>query len=198
MPAIVGVVISWLVNLLPVIWFLANKAMPGLFKEVTVLAGRAGLVGKICGAIVWVYWFVRRLPISFLKIKLGNGVLGKIFLGIRVILSMMGKFPVIMFITLVGSQIFPGLLEKCFLIIGAIAIKIVMKLFTHVMDAMEDYNNMDMLNQIVGDSLDNMPPCLIDVLGYMHIVEDIGMIIGTLVLIITYNFVSSIAFKFVR
>ena len=71
-------------------------------------------------------------------------------------------------------------------------------LFTKIMSAMEDYNNMEELNQIVGSSLDNMPPCLLDVLGYMHVVEDIGLIIGTLILLFTYKIVSALAFKFVR
>ena len=194
MPAVVG----WLINLLPLIWFLAARGMPALLKEATTLAGRAGLVGKICGAIVWVYWFIKRIPIQFLKIKIGYGLLGKIFLGIRVIFGLFCNFPVIIFITLVGSQIFPSLLEKLFLLIGAVAVKIVLMIFTRVMSAMEDYDNMEQLNQIVGDSFDNMPPCLLDVLGYMHVVEDIGLIIGTLILLFTYKIVSAIAFKFVR
>lgn len=194
MPVIVG----WLINLLPLIWFLAAKGMPGLLKGMTTLSGRAGLVGKICGGIVWMYWFIRRLPIQFLKIKIGYGLLGKIFTGIRVIFGLFCNFPAIIFITLVGSQIFPSLLEKLFLLVGAVAVKIVLMIFTRVMSAMEDYDNMEQLNQIVGDSLDNMPPCLLDVLGYMHVVEDIGLIIGTLILLFTYKIVSAIAFKFVR
>jgi len=193
-----SIVIGCLSNLLPLIWFFVAKKLPGIGAMIAGAAGRAGVLGKICAGLMAVYWFVRRLPISFLKIKLGSGVLGKIFTGVRWILNMGFKFPVIMFITLVLSQVFPSLLEKIFMLIGAVAIKISVMLFGKIMSAMEDSNNMDMINSIVGDSLDAMPPCLIDVLGYMHIVEDLGMIISTLVLIMTYNLVSAIAFKFVR
>lgn len=191
-------VLGFLFNVLPLIWFVVTKALPGFFGTVQTIAGRAGVLGKICSAIVSVYWFVRRLPITFLKIKLGTGALGRIFSAVRWILNFGFKFPVIMFITLVGSQIFPSLLERIFLLIGAVAVKIAVMLFGKIMTAMQDSNNMDLINNVVGESLDAMPPCLIDVLGYMHVVEDLGMIIGTLVLIMTYNLVSAIAFKFVR
>ena len=193
-----SLVIGGLVNVLPLIWYFVAKKLPGIGAMIAGAAGRAGVLGKICAGLMAVYWFVRRLPIAFLKIKLGSGILGKIFSGIRWALNMGFKFPVIMFITLVLSQVFPSLLEKIFMLIGAVAIKISVMLFGKIMSAMEDSNNMDMINSIVGDSLDAMPPCLIDVLGYMHIVEDLGMIISTLVLIMTYNLVSAIAFKFVR
>lgn len=195
---LLATVMSWLVDVLPLIWFIAVKGFPGLFKQVTAMAGRAGIIGKICGAIVAAYWFVRRLPIAFLKIKLGSGVLGKIFSAVRWILNFGFRFPVIMFITLVGSQIFPGLLEKIFLMVGALCVKIGLMLFGKIMTAMEDSNNMEEITAIVGDSLDHFPPCMLDVMAYMHIIEDIGLIVSTYVLIMTWNLVTSLAFKFVR
>lgn len=191
-------VIGFLLNVLPLIWYLCSKAAPGIFKGITAMAGKTGILAKICGAIVAIYWFVRRLPIAFLKIKLGTGVLGHIFTAIRWILNSMWRFPVIMFLTLVLSQVFPSLLEKIFLIVGALAIKIGVMLFGTVMKSIEDMDNSSELTAIIGDSLDNWPPCLMDVLGYLHIVEDLGMIITTLVLIMTYNLVSSLAFKFIK
>ena len=195
---ILATVMGWLVNVLPLIWFLAVKGFPALVKAATAMAGRTGILAKICGAIVAVYWFIRRLPITFLKIKLGTGVLGKIFSAIRWMLNFGFKFPVVLFITLVGSQIFPGLLEKIFLLVGALCVKIGLMLFGKIMSAMEDTNNMEQVTAIVGDSLDQFPPCMLDVMAYMHIVEDIGLIVSTYVLIMTWNLVTSFAFKFVR
>lgn len=191
-------VMGWLVNVLPLIWFLAVKGFPALIKAATAMSGRTGILAMICRGIVAVYWFIRRLPIAFLKIKLGTGVLGKIFSAIRWMLNFGFKFPVVLFITLVGSQIFPGLLEKIFLIVGALCVKIGLMLFGKIMAAMEDANNMEQVTAIVGESLDQFPPCMLDVMAYMHIVEDIGLIVSTYVLIMTWNLVTSFAFKFVR
>lgn len=195
---LLATIMGWLVNVLPLIWFVAVKGLPTAFKAITAAAGRAGIIGKICGVVVAVYWFIRRLPITFLKIKLGSGVLGKIFSAIRWMLNFGFRFPVVMFITLVGSQIFPGLLEKIFLLVGALCVKIGLMIFGKIMSAMEDVNNMEEITSVVGNSLDNFPPCMLDVMAYMHIVEDIGLIVSTYVLIMTWNLVTSLAFKFVR
>lgn len=195
---ILATVMGWLVNVLPLIWFLSVKGFPALIKAATAMAGRTGILAKICGVIVAIYWFIRRLPITFLKIKLGTGVLGKIFSAIRWMLNFGFRFPVVLFITLVGSQIFPGLLEKIFLLVGALCVKIGLMLFGKIMAAMEDTNNMEQVTAIVGESLDQFPPCMLDVMAYMHIVEDIGLIVSTYVLIMTWNLVTSFAFKFVR
>lgn len=195
---LLATVLGWLINLLPLIWFVVSKGFPAMLKGLTAASSRAGLWGKICGALVAIYWFIRRLPITFLKIKLGTGALGKIFSAIRWILNFGFRFPVIMFITLVGSQIFPSLLEKIFLLVGALCVKIGLMLFGKIMAAMEDVNNMEEITAVVGNSLDNFPPCMLDVMAYMHIVEDIGLIVSTYVLIMTWNLVTSLAFKFVR
>ena len=134
----------------------------------------------------------------FLPIKLGNGLLGHIFKAIRVLLNCSFRFPVIVVFTLVMSQVFPSLLEHLFLIVGAIALKIGMMIFSKVMSSMDDVSNMDTLNTIIGDSASNMPPCMIDMLAYLHVIEDLGLIITTAVVVMTYNLVTTFAFKFVR
>ena len=197
---ILGVIMGWIVPLLPVIWWFAQKALPRLLPALVAMMGKGGVIAAILGAIVGIYKWVRHLSIVLLAIKLGAGPLGKIFSAIRWILNATFKFPIIMGLTLVLSQVFPGLLERIFLIVGALSVKIGLMIFGNVMDLINDSaeNNIDQLNSIVGSSLDQLPPCLVDVMGYMHLVEDIGLIISTAILIMVYNFVTAFAFKFVK
>lgn len=197
---ILGVIMGWIVPLLPVIWWFARKALPRLVPALIAMMGKGGVIAAVLGAIVGIYKWVRHLSIVLLAIKLGAGPLGKIFSAIRWILNATFKFPIIMGLTLVLSQIFPGLLERIFLIVGALSVKIGLMIFGNVMDLINDSaeNNMEQLNSIVGSSLDQLPPCLVDVMGYMHLVEDIGLIISTAILIMVYNFVTAFAFKFVK
>lgn len=197
---ILGVIMGWIVPLLPIIWWFARKALPRLVPALIAMMGKGGVIAAILGAIVGIYKWVRHLSIVLLAIKLGSGPLGRIFSAIRWILNATFKFPIIMGLTLVLSQIFPGLLERIFLIVGALSVKIGLMIFGNVMDLINDSaeNNMDQLNSIVGSSLDQLPPCLVDVMGYMHLVEDVGLIISTAILIMVYNFVTAFAFKFVK
>ncbi len=197
---ILGVIMGWIVPLLPIIWWFARKALPRLVPALIAMMGKGGVIAAILGSIVGIYKWVKHLSIVLLAIKLGSGPLGKIFSAIRWILNATFKFPIIMGLTLVLSQIFPGLLERIFLIVGALSVKIGLMIFGNVMDLINDSaeNNMEQLNSIVGSSLDQLPPCLVDVMGYMHLVEDIGLIISTAILIMVYNFVTAFAFKFVK
>lgn len=197
---IIGVIMGWIVPLLPIIWWFARKAIPRLVPALLAMMGKGGVIAAILGAIVGIYKWVRHLSIVLLAIKLGSGPFGKIFSAIRWILNATFKFPIIMGLTLVLSQVFPGLLERIFLIVGALSVKIGLMIFGNVMDMINESaeNNIDQLNSIVGSSLGQLPPCLVDVMGYMHLVEDIGLIISTAILIMVYNFVTAFAFKFVK
>lgn len=198
--AFIGVLMGWIVPLLPIIWWIAAKAFPRIIPALIALMGKGGVIAAILSAIVGIYKWVKHLSIVLLAIKLGAGPLGRIFSAIRWILNVTFKFPVIMGLTLVLSQVFPGLLERIFLIVGSLSVKIGLMIFGNVMSLLNDSaeNNIDQLNEIIGDSAAQLPPCLVDVMGYMHIVEDIGLIISTAILIMIYNFVTAFAFKFVK
>ena len=197
---ILGVIMGWIVPLLPVIWWLVRKAIPRLVPGLVSLMGKGGVIAAILGAVAGIYKWVKHLSIALLAVKLGAGPLGKIFTAIKWLLNVTFKFPVVMGLTLVLSQIFPGLLERIFLIVGALSVKIGLLIFGNVMNLINDSaeNNVDQLNSILGESLDQLPPCLVDVLGYMHVVEDIGLLVSTAILIMVYNFVTAFAFKFVK
>ena len=198
--AILGTVLSWVVSFLPIIWWVASKGFPKIIPALMAVMGKGGVIAAILGAIVGIYKWVKHLSIALLAIKLGAGPLGRIFSAIKWILNFAFKFPVIMGITLVGSQIFPGLLERIFLLVGAVSVKIALVLFGNVMRLINSSaeNNTEMLNTVIGDSIDQLPPCLVDVMAYMHVVEDIGLLVSTAILIMVYNFVTAFAFKFVK
>ena len=198
--ALIGTICSWVISFLPIIWWLCSKAFPRIIPGLVSLMGKGGVIAAILGAIVGIYKWVKHLSIVLLAIKLGSGPLGRIFSAIKWILNFAFKFPVIMGITLVGSQIFPGLLERIFLLVGAVSIKIGLVLFGNVMKLINNSaeNNTGLLNTVIGESADQLPPCLVDVMGYMHVVEDIGLVVSTAILIMIYNFVTAFAFKFIK
>lgn len=197
---VLGVIMGWIVPLLPVIWWLCRSFLPKIIPGLVALMGRGGVIAAILSTLVGIYKWFKHLSIVLLAIKLGSGPLGRIFSAIRWILNVTFKFPVIMGLTLVLSQIFPGLLERIFLIVGALSVKIGLVIFGNVMRLINDSaeNNTDQLLSIIGQSADQLPPCLVDVMGYMHLVEDIGLIVSTAILIMIYNFVTAFAFKFVK
>ena len=197
---IAATILSWIISFLPVIWWVSTKGLPKLVPMLGSLMGRKGIIGAIVATVYGVYRWVKHLSIALLKIKLGYGILGKIFSLLRLTLWLGFRFPVIMGITLVGSMIFPGLLEKVFLLIGAVSIKIGLTLFGNVMELIKNSaeNNTDTLITAIGDASSQLPPCMVDVLGYLHVVEDLGLIVGTILLIMIYNFVVAFAFKFIK
>ena len=160
MLAVIGTICSWVISFLPIIWWIASKGFPKIIPAIMAMMGKGGVIAAILGAIVGIYKWVKHLSIVLLAIKLGSGPLGKIFSAIKWILNFAFKFPVIMGITLVGSQIFPGLLERIFLLVGAVSIKIGLVLFGNVMKLINNSaeNNTGLLNTVIGESADQLPP----------------------------------------
>lgn len=198
--AIIGTICAWLLNLLPILWFVASKVFPRVIPALVAMMKNGGIIATILGVFVGVYKWVKHLSIALLAIKLGSGFFGKIFTVIRFFLNFMFRFPIIAGITLVLSQIFPTVYERIFLVVGAVSIKIALSIFGNVMRLINDSaeNNVEALNTILGESIDQLPPCMVDVLGYMHLVEDVGLLVSTAILIMVYNFVTAFAFKFVK
>lgn len=193
-------VIGWLLTLLPLLWSLLAKAFPKIIPALMSAAGRAGIIGTICAVIVKIYKFLIGIPLFIAGIFKGVGALGSIFVAIRYILSLFLRFPVIMGFTLVMGQYFPTLLEKIFLVVGAVSIKIALifvKWGKSFVDNMKE-NNLQQLQQALGDSVNQLPPCLVDIMGYLHFVEDIGMIITTAVFIGIYNLVTYFFMRYGR
>lgn len=106
--------------------------------------------------------------------------------------------PIVLAITFILSAFVPTLFEKIFMIIGAVSLKlgiIMVGWASNFMKAMPE-NNTQELYDILGTSIDQIPHCFIDILGYCHLVEDLGMLISTAIFVGIYNLIKYFYFKF--
>jgi len=193
-----SVVIGWLIPLLPLIWSLVTKAFPKLIPAIISAAGRAGVIGAICAVLVKIYKFLIGVPVWIGSLFKGVGPIASIFVAIRFIISLFMRFPIVMGFTLFISQYYENLLEKIFLTVGALSIKLALifvKWGKHFIDNLKE-NNIAELKEILGDSIDGLPPCMVDVMGYLHFVEDVGMIVTTLVFVGIYKLVTHFFFRY--
>ena len=185
------VVIGWLISLLPLIWAFVSKALPKLIPSLISVAGRGGAIALIASVIVKIYSFIVGLPGWLIGVYGKGGILFTVIMVIRIIIRNIAKFPVIVGLTLLMGQYYPTIFEKIFLVVGALSIKLAL-IFVgwgkSFIDSLQQ-NNTAELNQILGDSLNSLTPCMVDIMGYMHFVEDVGFIVTTAVFVGIYNLV---------
>lgn len=105
--------------------------------------------------------------------------------------------PVILGIMFVLSAFFPTLAEKIFMIVGAVAMKLAIVMVRWGSNVLSNApeNNVQELYTILGTTVDGIPHCFIDILGYCHLVENLGMIISTAVFCGIYNLIKYFYFK---
>lgn len=106
--------------------------------------------------------------------------------------------PIILAITFILSAFVPTLFEKLFMIIGAVSLKLGIMMVGWASKFMKDMpeNNTEELYDILGTTVDQIPHCFIDILGYCHLVEDLGMLISTAIFVGIYNLIKYFYFKF--
>lgn len=185
------VVIGWLLSVLPLIWAFVSKALPKLIPSLISVAGRGGVLALIASVIVKIYSFIIGIPGWLIGVYGKGGLLFSIIMVVRIIIRHIAKFPVIVGFTLLMGQYFPTIFEKIFLVVGALSIKLALVFVgwgKSFIDGLQQ-NNTSELNQILGDSLTSLPPCMVDIMGYMHFVEDVGFIVTTAVFVGIYNLV---------
>lgn len=185
------VVIGWLLSVLPLIWAFVSKALPKLIPSLISVAGRGGVLALIASVIVKIYSFIIGIPGWLIGVYGKGGLLFSIIMVVRIIIRHIAKFPVIVGFTLLMGQYFPTIFEKIFLVVGALSIKLALVFVgwgRSFIDGLQQ-NNTSELNQILGDSLTSLPPCMVDIMGYMHFVEDVGFIVTTAVFVGIYNLV---------
>ena len=75
------------------------------------------------------------------------------------------------------------------MVVGAVSVKLALVLVKWASKVMAESpeNNTEELYEIMGESVDALPPCFIDILGYCHLVEDLGLIITTAIFVGIYN-----------
>lgn len=193
-----SVVIGWLIPLLPLVWSFVVKVLPKFVPSIISVAGRAGVIGTICAILVKIYQFLIGVPVWIGSLFKGAGPIGAIFIVIRLIVSLFMRFPVVMGFTLLISQYYENILEKIFLTVGAMSIKVALifvKWGKHFIDNMKE-NNIVELKELLGESIDGLPPCTVDVMGYLHFVEDVGMLVTTLIFVGIYKLVTHFFFRY--
>lgn len=194
-------VVGWLIILGPLLLKLGSKLLPKIGKGVSKVGGKggpwiapgttigstyahSGLLGVIIFFLARMWGWLSKFP-GWLKTLFGEG--GKLYFIHRFFLWVVTFFknPIILVASLVTSVIFPTILEKIFLCVGAVVLKIFMFFFkigkSAFMGAMrtaaqDGGNALDEFRDAILGSFDELPPCMIQVMGYLHLVEDLGII----------------------
>lgn len=184
-----GSIISVLVLALPFIRPALTKFLPWLMKKGVTVFGKGAAKGGIIGAILAGIQKIGSLFGRFPKFLIGLfGAGGSLYWLTEIIMFIAGAFktPVLLFATLVLSSFFPTILEKIFLLVGAISLKFLLLIIKIGKNAMSKLSAseggsaaMDEFKQAVLGSFDELPPCFVDMMGYVHFLECLGMIVMT-------------------
>lgn len=195
-------VVGWIIILGPLLLKLGSKLLPKLGKGVKKVGGEggpwiapgttigsmfahSGLLGVIIFLLARMWGWLSKFP-GWLKVLFGTG--GKLYFIHRFFLWIVTVFknPIILVASLVTSVIFPTIIEKVFLCVGAVVLKIFMFFFkigkAAFMGAMQTAgsgggNAIDEFRDAILGSFDEFPPCMIQTMGYLHLVEDLGIVI---------------------
>lgn len=195
MPVIVDILLIVVPILIPIIRTILPKLMPKLLSAF----GKAGLFALILSKVSSIWGWFRAFPKFFVSLFEVGGKLYKfrvIAYGIRMIL----KSPIVLVLGLVLSSLFPGVVEKIFLVIGAVSLKLAIKMMMwgkSILDDADESNSIEELRDVLGDSADLLPSCMVDILGYLHLIEDLGMIITTIAFVGIYNLIKRLYFKWI-
>lgn len=210
-------VISWLLVLGPLIKALITKVIPKLLSKWRGVGGKltgnaeglgggplvlgdlalgdamqkTGILGAIFILITRIWGWLGRFP-TFIKGLFDTG--GALFFLRPAFDFLIGIFktPVLLFISLMVSSVFPTILEKFFLLVGAVAMKIFLFFFkigkNVFSQAAQDIGSeggvVDEFRSAVLDSFDQLPHCMVDVMGYVHLLENLGLIVSTAMLLL--------------
>lgn len=211
-------VISWLVLLAPLLKAFFTRVVPKLLSKIRGVGGKltgnaeglgggttvlgdlalgeslrqTGAVGAILLILTRIWAWLSRFP-AFLKGLFDTGgFLGFLRPMLEFIVGMF-KTPILVFFSLLMSAFFPTILEKIFLLVGAVGMKIFLyffkigkNVFTNTLSSMSQGGNgpLNEFQDAVLGSFDQLPPCFVDVMGYVHLLENLGMIVTTATLIL--------------
>ena len=84
--------------------------------------------------------------------------------------------------------------KNFFLLVGTVVMHIFVfffgiakKLFTDMASSEGGASAFDEFQQMVLSSFDSLPPCFVETMGYVHFIEDLGMIVTCMMLILTVS-----------
>lgn len=185
-------VVGWCLSIFPAILGFHKWLLPKLSEYAVSLASSGGVISTILAAIIKLVLFVVKLPMMF--VDLISRLPGDIF---KLFAKYMRHYRFLAIISMVLSEYFSNLMENIFLIVGVVSIKIALVLVKWgkaFIDSVPQ-NNINELKTIMGDAAGSLPPCLVDVMGYMHFVENIGMLVSTLIFCGVVNIVYAFFLK---
>lgn len=149
---------------------------------------KLGWIGAIIGTIFFTKGWLAKLP-GWLKGLFASG--GALYFLRSWVLRVIFIFrhPIILIVGLIISSLFPSVLEYFFLLIGFVTMKVFMLIF-HVGKRMFESDQspaIDQMRNSILNSIDSLPPCMTQVMGYLHLVEDLGIIVTTFALVLAYR-----------
>ena len=185
-------IIGWLLSLLPAMVGLHKWVFPKFTEYASSLMSEGGVFNTILGGLIKLIVTVVRLP--YFLVTLISNIPLNIF---KLFSKFMLDFRYLAIISMVLSDYFSNLFESIFLIVGVVTIKIGVIIVKWGKGFLENVqqNNVNELKEILSNNVGNLPPCMVDVMGYMHIVENIGMLVSALVFCGVINIIYAYVFK---
>lgn len=212
--------IGWIIMLFPIIKAFFVKVLPKLISKIRGVGGKltgnaeglgggtlvlgdlalgeamqkTGLLGAIFILITRIWGWLGRFP-SFVKGLFADGGVLAFFRPALEFLVGTFKTPVLVFFSLFVSSLFPNIIEKFFLLVGAVSMKIFLfffkigkGVFSRAADQIGSGDGVvDEFRSAVLDSFDELPSCMVDVMGYVHLIENLGLLISTALLILVIS-----------
>lgn len=185
-------IVSWLLSLLPAFVGLHKWVFPKLTEYASSLMSEGGIFSTILGAIIKLIVNIARFP--YFLVQLISHIPLNLF---KIFSKFMLDYRYLAVISMVLSNYFSNLFENIFLIVGVVTIKlgvIIVKWGKSFIDNMQQ-NNVNELKEILSNNVGNLPPCMVDVMGYMHIVQNVGMLVSSLVFVGVINIIYSFVLK---
>lgn len=197
-----GTLIATLLTILPLLIPLFTRIFPKIAPKLAGLFGgavvgstvaRGGFFAGVIALLSKIWGVVGRFPKWLVGLFATGGKLYFIRAALEYILVAF-KSPIVLFSGLLLSSIFPTILEKLFLLIGAAMMHIFVFFFGIAKKAFLDMSAseggasaVDQFKEAVLGSFNTLPPCMVQTMGYIHFLEDLGMITLCMALILTIS-----------
>lgn len=197
-----GTLLATLLTLLPLLLPLFGKILPKIAPKIGGLFGGAvagsavakgGFFAGVLALLSRIWGVVGRFPKWLVSLFATGGKLYFIRAALEFILVIF-KSPIVLFFGLLTSAFFPTILEKLFLLIGAAVMHIFVfffgickKLFLDLSASEGGAGAIDEFKNAVLGSFQDLPPCFVKTMGYVYFLEDLGMIVSCMALILTIS-----------
>lgn len=149
---------------------------------------KLGWIGGIIGTLFFSKGWLARFP-RWLKGLFASG--GALYFLRSWVLRVIFIFrhPIIIVVGLLISSLFPSVMEYFFLLVGFVTMKVFMLIFNIGKQMFVNDQNpaINEIRNTLVNSFDALPPCMTNMMGYLHLVEDIGIIVTTFTLVVTYK-----------